>query len=112
MEENNKPLKSIWGQWWEPIRKWFYPAWLTYETSIRFYDYTQSVHKCFIEQEDYIASYMGEIGTQALDIFSSVATFAICTAFLTVPACFVLYKFFKTENLTGTQFEQKLKTFF
>jgi len=36
MEEQNLQLKSIWGKWWEPIRKWFYPAWLIYETTVRF----------------------------------------------------------------------------
>ncbi|MFD2033587.1 hypothetical protein ACFSKL_02235 [Belliella marina] len=112
MEEYNKQQRSIWGKWWVPIRKWFYPAWLLYETSIRFYDYGQSVHHYFIGQQDAIASYIGKIGVQVLDVFCSVATFAICTIFLTVPACFVLYKFFKTENLTGTPFEEKMKTIF
>lgn len=112
MEENNKPLKSIWGKWWEPVRKWFYPAWLVYETSIRFYDYAQSVHHYFVKQQDHIASYIGELGTQTLAVFCSVATFGVCTAFLTVPACFVLYQFFKTANLTGTQLEIKMKPLF
>tara|TARA_R110000796_G_scaffold252637_1_gene389623 strand:- start:63299 stop:63637 length:339 start_codon:yes stop_codon:yes gene_type:complete len=112
MEENNRQLKSIWGKWWEPIRKWFYPAWLGYETSIRFYDYSLSVHQYFIKQKDDIASYIGETGTQALDMLSSVGTFIVCTLFLTVPACFVLYKFFKIENLTSSPFESKLKPIF
>ncbi|MEB2776376.1 hypothetical protein SYJ56_13720 [Algoriphagus sp. D3-2-R+10] len=112
MEENNKQPRSIWGKWWEPIRKWFYPGWLLYETSVRFYDYTQSVHHYFIRQQDSITFYIGKFGTQTLAILCSVATFAVCTAFLTIPACFVLYKFFKTENLTGTPFEEKLKTIF
>lgn len=112
MEEKNKQLKSIWGKWWEPIRKWFYPTWLLYETSIRFYDYAQSVHNYFITQQDTMASYIREMGTQTLSIFCSVATFSICTAFLTLPVCFVLYKFFQTQNLTGTEFEEKIKTYF
>ncbi len=112
MEENTKQLKSIWGKWWEQFRKWFYPSWLLYETSIRFYDYTQSVHHYFTKQQDYTISYIGEIGTQILGIFCSVSTFIICTAFLTVPTCFLLYKFFKIENLTGTRFEEKIKPFF
>ena len=112
MEEKNNQLKSILGKWWEPIRKWFYPAWLIYETSIRFYEYAQSFHNYFIIQHDYITPYIGEIGAQAIDVFCRVATFSICTFFLTIPACFVLYKFFKTENLTGTQFEEKIKFYF
>jgi hypothetical protein len=112
MEENNKQLKSIWGKWWEPQRKWFYPIWLVYETSIRFYDYAQSAHDYFISQHDYLTSYIGGIGSQTLDIFSSLATFVICTAFLTVPASFVLYKFFKVESLTGTPLEKRMKRLF
>lgn len=112
MEENNKHLKSIWGKWWESFRKWFYPAWLIYETSIRFYDYAQSVHQYFIAQQDHLISYIGVLGTQALDLFCSVTTFAICSAFLTVPAGFVLYKLFNVDNLTGTRFEEKLKPIF
>ncbi|WP_439490623.1 hypothetical protein [Algoriphagus sp.] len=112
MEENNKLPTSIWGKWWEPIRKWFYPGWLAYETSVRFYEYTKAVYHFFTRQQDFIAVYIGKIGSQTLTVFSSVATFAVCTAFLTVPACFVLYKFFKAENLTGTPFEEKLKPLF
>ena len=112
MEENNKKLKSIWGKWWVSIRKWFYPAWLLYEISMRFYDYAQSVHIYFIGQQNYLESYIGEIGAQTLAIFCSVATFVICTVFLTVPVCFILYKFFKTINLTSTQFEEKMKPIF
>lgn len=112
MGENDKQLKSIWGKWWVPIRKWFYPSWLIYETSIRFYDYAQSVQNYFINQQEYIATYLGETGTQTLGVFCGVATFIICAAFLTVPASFVLYKFFKTENLTGTQVEEKMKIMF
>ncbi|WP_103070138.1 hypothetical protein [Aquimarina sediminis] len=112
MEENNKQLKSIWGKWWEPFRKWFYPSWLLYETTIRFSDYAHSIHTYFIQQQDNISSYIGEIGAQTLDVFCSILTFAICAAFLTLPACFVLHKFFKTDNLTGTQFENKMKPFF
>ncbi|WPR75755.1 hypothetical protein [Algoriphagus sp. NG3] len=112
MEENNKLPTSIWGKWWEPIRKWFYPGWLAYETSVRFYDYSQSAYHFFTRQQDFIAVYIGKIGNQTLTVFSSVATFAVCTAFLTIPACFALYQFFKTENLTGSPFEEKFKPWF
>ncbi|MEW7280149.1 hypothetical protein ABW636_16265 [Aquimarina sp. 2201CG1-2-11] len=112
MEKNNKQLQSIWGTWWEPIRKWFYPAWLLYETLVRFYEYTQSVYHYFLMEQEYTTPYIGEIGTQTLAIFYSVATFVICTAFLTVPTCFILYKFFNTDNLTGTRFELKMKRVF
>jgi len=112
MEEKNNQVELILGKWWRPIRKWFYPAWLSYEISIRFYTYAQSVHIYVVAQQDYIASYIGEIGAPSLIVFCSVATFSICTFFLTAPSCFVLFKFFKTDNLTGTQFEEKIKKFF
>ncbi|SHJ57328.1 hypothetical protein SAMN04487911_12550 [Arenibacter nanhaiticus] len=112
MEENNKQLKSIWGKWWEPIRKWFYPTWLLYELTVGFYEYAIAVYNYFIERQDYFDSYSGEIGTQMLAVFCSVASFIICTFFLTVSTCFILYKFFKIENLTGTKLERKLKTYF
>ncbi len=112
MEENNKQLKSIWGKWWESIRKWFYPAWLLYETSVRFYDYAQSTHHYFIEKQSSIASHIGDIGAQALSLFCSITSFSICFIFLTVPTCFILYKFFEIENLTATNFERRIKPFF
>lgn len=112
MEENNKQLKSIWGKWWEPIRKWFYPAWLLYELTVRFYENAIAVYNYFIEKQDSFDSYLGEIGTQTLAVFCSVATFVICTFFLTASTCFILYKFFKIENLTDTKFERKLKIYF
>ena len=92
MEERNKQLHSIWGKWWVPIRKWFYPSWLLYETSYRFYDYAESVHPYVINQLEGIE--------------------VICTVFLTVPACFLLYCFFTTKNVTGTTFEGKVKVYF
>lgn len=112
MKEYNKQPKSIWGKWWEPLRKWFYPGWLIYETSVRFYAYAKSVHNYFIEQQDYLAIYIGKIATRALVLFCSVSTFAVCTVFLSVPACFLLYHFFKKENLTRTIYEEKLKPIF
>ncbi|GGX06623.1 hypothetical protein [Aquimarina muelleri] len=112
MKENNKQLISIFGKWWEPIRKWFYPTWLLYELSVRFYDYAVDVHNYFIEKQGYFVSYIGEIGTQTLAVFCSIATFVICTAFLTVSACFILYKFFKIKNLTDVKFEEKIKKYF
>ena len=69
MEENNKQPRSIWGKWWEPIRKWFYPGWLIYETSVRFYAYAKSVYHYLIEQQDHLAFYTGEIATTALAFF-------------------------------------------
>lgn len=111
MEENNKELKSIWGKWWEPIRKWFYPAWLIYEVSIRFNDYGKAVHNYFLDQSS-LASYIGELGAQTLASLCSVATFVICTLFLTLPACLVLFKFFKVINLTGHPIEERFKPIF
>lgn len=112
MEDKNKQLKSIYGKWWEPVRKWFYPTWLFYELSIRFYDYALAVYNYILEQQDYFASYIGEIGTQISAFLFAITTFIICTAFLTVPVFFVLYKFFKTENLTVTTFEVSIKKYF
>ncbi|MEN7548808.1 hypothetical protein AAG747_12880 [Rapidithrix thailandica] len=112
MEEQNQQKKSIWGNWWEPLRKWVYPAWLMYETSIRFYHYAQGVHTYFEKHQEGLASYIGEIGTLTLDLICSVATFAGCTVFLTMPACFLLYKFFKEDNFINTRFEEKIKILF
>ncbi|MFC5625662.1 hypothetical protein [Algoriphagus winogradskyi] len=112
MEENNKLPTSMWGKWWEPIRKWFYPGWLIYETSLRFYAYAISVYHYFLGDQEDLVFYIGKIATRALALFCSIFTFAVCTVFLTVPACFMLYHFFKTENLTGTFYEEKLKPIF
>lgn len=112
MEKYNKKNTSIYGKWWQPIRKWFYPTWLAYELSIRFYDYAISIHNYFLEWQNYFTAYIREIGIPILAIFCSLATFIICTAFLTLPTCFVLYKFFALNNLTQTQFEEKIKKYF
>ena len=112
IEKHKSYQKSIWGQWWVPVRKWFYPAWLVYETSLRFYDYTKGVHQYFTERQCDIAVHIGRTGAQVLNTFCSTVTFAGCTAFLTIPACFVLYHFFKADNLTATNLENKLKRLF
>ncbi len=112
MEENKIQLQSIWGKWWEPIRKWFYPAWLVYETSIRFYDYALSVHHYFKTQQDFLSAYIGEIGAQILNAFFSFSTFAICSAFLTIPASIALYQYFQVAKATNSPLESKLKTIF
>ncbi len=112
MEAQKKHKKSIWGNWWVPIRKWFYPAWLIYEVTVRFYVYTLAIHQYFKNGDHNIASYIGEIGAQVLDILSSSITFIGCTAFLTIPSCYILYKFFEFDNLTNTRFEQRIKVFF
>lgn len=104
MEENKVQLKSIWGQWWEPIRKWFYPSWLCYETTMHFYEYALSVHNYFINFKTF--------GTQTLAILGGAATFIVCFAFLTVPASIALFKFFKSEKTYNNPFEKKLKTYF
>lgn len=112
MEEKNSQLKSIIGKWWESVRKWFYPTWLLYELSIRFYDYAIAVHSYFIGRQNYFASYIGEVGCQISAIFFGLATFIICTAFLTLPASFLLYTFFRTKNLTTNHFEDQIKKYF
>ncbi len=108
MEVNHKNLNSIWGQWWVPIRKWFYPTWLLYEVALRFYGYSLAIHEYFLQQE-WIADNISKFGTRFLISFCSIATFIICNTFLTLPACFVLFAFLTKENLTGYQFEKKLK---
>ena len=112
MEEKNKELRSIWGKWWEPIRKWFYPAWLIYEVSIRFNDYGNAVHTYFLNRQPQLEAYIGQLGAQSLASFCSIATFTVCTLFLTLPACLILYKFFKVINLTGNPLEERFKTIF
>lgn len=108
MEGNKLELKSIWGKWWEPIRKWFYPAWLFYETTIRFYDYSFSAYQYFFDQQDSI----GKNLAQALSILGSLSTFVICFAFLTIPGCIALFKFFKSEKTYDTSFERHIKKYF
>lgn len=101
MEVQTKQLQSIWGKWWESFRKWFYPAWLIYETSVRFYEYSIDTHL-----------YLSEISSEILAFVTAIIVFIICSAFLTIPATFILYKFFKVENLTGTSFENNIKKYF
>lgn len=108
MEENNKQLKSIWGSWWEPLRKWFYPAWLIYELSIRFYEYGQGVYMYFMGQQDFL----GGFTAQAIAILSSAATFVICSFYLTLPACFTLFRFFTLRDLTNSPLEERIKRLF
>lgn len=108
MEGNTIQLRSIWGKWWEPIRKWFYPAWLLYETTIRFYDYAISTHRYFITQQNTF----GEAGAQALSILGSIGTFLVCFGFLTIPGCIALFKFFKSGKVDRTSFEENIKKYF
>jgi len=108
MENNRKHLISIWGKRWEPIRKWFYPIWLFYETTERFYEYALSVYHLFEHQQDDI----GEVTAQVLSIIASVCTFLICFAFLTIPACIALFKFFTSEKTYNAPFERQLKRYF
>ena len=106
--EQNMP-KSIWGRPWTRDRKWFYPAWLICETSVRFYGYAHYVYNYFEEHHEWIVPYVGEIGAQTLDVLFFCVVLLGSLAFLTVPACFALYIFFKKESLTGTKFEKKIK---
>ncbi|MDN4165902.1 hypothetical protein QWY31_10335 [Cytophagales bacterium LB-30] len=104
--------KSIFGTWWEPIRKWFYPIWLIYELSVRFYAYSADAYSYFSGHQGYFYSLLGHTGAQLLAISVGMATFIICTFFLTIPSVYILYQFFKDENLTGTAFEGKMKFYF
>ena len=107
MEDLNNQQKSVFGTWWELIRKWFYPAWLIYETSIRFYEYSLGVSNYFIEQQESI----GELFAQILAITCGLATFLICSFYLTIPSCIILYKFFKEDKPTNP-FLHKMKKYF
>lgn len=104
--------KSIWGAWWVPHRIWFYPVWLIYETSSRFYYYSEGVYFYLETHQESITPYLGEIGAQILYLLCSGLTFLICTAFLTVPAGYILYKLFKEVNLTQTRVEASMKMLF
>ncbi|MBW1298404.1 hypothetical protein GBO31_23090, partial [Aquimarina litoralis] len=64
MEEHSSKLKSIWGQWWEPFRKWLYPLWLLYETTIRFYEYALYTYYSIID----VPIEINEIAIQTLAI--------------------------------------------
>jgi hypothetical protein len=108
MEDLIKKQQSIFGRWWTAIRRWFYPAWLIYETSFRFYDYSVSVINYFIEHQDFF----GEATTQVLAIFCGLATFLLCTFYLTVPSSFTLYKFFKDEKSTTNPLIINIKRYF
>ena len=107
MEEFNNQQRSVFGTWWEPIRKWFYPVWLLYETSIRFYEYAFGISLYIIKQQESIGEYIAQI----LAITCGLATFLICTFYLTVPTCIILYKFFKEDKLVNP-FLYKIKKYF
>ncbi|SFS93158.1 hypothetical protein SAMN04487906_2174 [Zhouia amylolytica] len=111
MEATNKQLTSIWGPWWVPVRRWFYPAWLIYETSCRFYNYSIDVYLYIHHSQGGITTYIGDTATQVLAILGGLATFLICTAFLTAPTSFILFKFFEKEGLTGSILETQIKRF-
>ena len=108
MEKNNAYQKSIFGKWWAAIRKWFYPAWLLYETSIRFYDYALAIYIFFTKQQDLL----GVFSSQLLAVFCGISTFAICSFYLTLPACYVLYVFFKDNTPTAPKLIRRIKPYF
>lgn len=112
MANQNSNLKSFLGPYWSSFRKWFYPAWLIYETSYRFYGYSLGVHEYLSVSQDSISVYIGAFGADALSLFCSVSTFLICTLFLTVPACVLLFQLFVHRNLTGLQIEERIKFYF
>ena len=101
MEVHDVGRKTFWGNWWEPIRKWFYPFWLLYELTFRFCQYALASYQ-----------YIEEISNQILAAFVALITFVVCTAFLTVSSCFIVYHFFQIENLTNTSFEERMKWYF
>ncbi len=98
MEVSNVERKTIWGSWWEPVRKWFYPVWLLYELTHSFGHYAVSSYK-----------YIDNLSNHTIAVLGAVVAFMLCSAFLTLTSCFVLFHFFKTKNLTKTSFEEKVK---
>jgi len=108
MEEKKIALQSIWGKWWEPKRKWLYPAWLCYETTVRFYDYACATYQYAIHQQNNI----GEQTAQIVAILGSVSTFAVCFAFLTLPGCLALFSFFSSTKTYHDSFESQIKKYF
>lgn len=108
MEGNNSINKSIWGAWWTSFRKWFYPAWLAYETIIRFYGYAFPIYQYFLLQEQNLGAKMAQL----VAVFASSLTFAICFFFLTIPASIALFRYFNTNTLSNNSIEQKIKTYF
>lgn len=108
MEVKLTKRQSIWGKPWASFRKWFYPTWFCYETTIRFYDYSTPVYDYFISQGDNLGIHWALI----LAILLSCLTFIICFFFLTVPGSIALFRYFKNHTLESNSFEQKLKTFF
>ncbi|NVK03444.1 MAG: hypothetical protein HWD92_01420 [Flavobacteriia bacterium] len=102
-------IPSFFGPYWSKFRKWFYPAWLVYETTVRFLAYSSDVSSYFTAQSDAIAEWSGAVGASIITTSSSVLTFLVCSAFLTVPAAYLLYAFFNTQNLTSSSIESKFK---
>jgi hypothetical protein len=107
MEAFNNQQKSVFGTWWVPVRKWFYPAWLIYETSIRFYEYAFAVGNYFIDQGSF-----GELFAQILAITCGLAAFLVCIFYLTIPACIALYAYFKDDPIMAYPSMYKIKKYF
>ena len=104
--------QSIWGSWWTSIRKWFYPAWLMYETTYRFYDYALGTYSYIGTYQTGIYSNLGHAAFETFNICCSVLVFVICFVYLTIPGCLVLYKYFDKELGPLSSFEHKLKMIF
>lgn len=98
---------SIWGAWWTSFRKWFYTAWLIYETSIVFYRYALSTHQYLISTKEHL----GNSSAQLLAVLGSTLTFAICFLYLTVPATIALFRYFKAETISQNKIEKKIKIY-
>lgn len=109
MEELQNQSQSIFGKWWLPIRIWFYPAWLLYELSIRFYGYALDIYHYIFKNLEFIFPDINLTLTQITAGSFAFIAFAICFVYLTVPACYILFLFFKRGNLTKSKFELKLK---
>ncbi|KAB2810148.1 hypothetical protein [Phaeocystidibacter luteus] len=109
MSGRSTPSPSFLGPYWSAFRKWFYPAWLIYETSIRFIEYASQT-QAYVQTN--ITDLLGDSGAEVLSMTCGVLVFLICFLFLAVPGGFILYQFFKKENLSGTLFEQKFKFYF
>lgn len=108
-KSGQKQMTCIWGAWWIPFRPFAYTLWLAYEVSYRIMDHCVVIHMRFVRHHAGIAQYTGDFLAHALDIGTVVLTFLVCHAALTLPACFIMYKFLAEVNLTNTRFEEILK---
>lgn len=105
MQKDSAIPTSIYGKAWANFRKWFYAAWLIYETVFRFYDYAHSTYTFTLEQTDRFGSLTSEV----LATSSGLLCFLICAFFLTVPTTYLIFTFFEDREFIQNPNIQKLR---